>query len=239
MRFKEIIKEGNFKEKLILLSIPVILTVYIYHGMPSSFANFFPSFSASTLFSDFYSHIYQFISVFILLFLFPAFIVKFIFKERLKNYGFSLGDKKYGFKFVLFTIPFVIFPIIWFASNMANIQAEYPMSKSMLTSTGYIAIYEFFYIFYYFGWEFFFRGYILFGLRERFGNFYSILIQTIPSVLLHIGKPEGETIGAIIVGIGFGYLALRTKSIFWPFLIHLFCGVVLDIFIIIQTIITA
>ena len=53
----------------------------------------------------------------------------------------------------------------------------------------------------------------------------SILLQTIPFVLLHLGKPELETISTIITGILFGYVAYRGKS-FWPaFIIHMFINV--------------
>jgi membrane protease YdiL (CAAX protease family) len=47
----------------------------------------------------------------------------------------------------------------------------------------------------------------------------------IPFVLLHLGKPELETISCLFTGILFGYIAYRGKS-FWPvFLIHLFINV--------------
>ncbi|MEA1959377.1 MAG: CPBP family intramembrane glutamic endopeptidase [Chloroflexota bacterium] len=73
-------------------------------------------------------------------------------------------------------------------------------------------------------WEFFYRGYLLFGLRERFKE-GAILLQTIPFVLMHLGKPELETISTIFTGIIFGYVAYRGKS-FWPaFIIHLFINI--------------
>jgi len=72
--------------------------------------------------------------------------------------------------------------------------------------------------------EFLYRGFLLFGLKEKFGE-ASILIQTIPFVLMHLGKPEIETISTIITGILFGYVCLRGKS-YWPaFFIHLFINV--------------
>ncbi len=233
MQLKEVLKKGDLKTKIILFSIPLILSAYIYYGMPERFVQIFSPLTSRPFF-DFYSHIYQFLSVFILFFLLPCIIIKFLFKGNLKDYGLSWGDKKYGLKFVFIVIPLIALPVIYLSSKMPEFQAEYPLAKSIIHFSNYLIIYELFYVFYYIGWEFFFRGYILFGLREKFGDIYAILIQTIPSVLLHIGKPLNETIGAIVVGIGFGYLALRTRSIFWPLLIHLFCGVALDIFIIIQ-----
>jgi uncharacterized protein len=51
------------------------------------------------------------------------------------------------------------------------------------------------------------------------------LIQMIPFALLHLGKPELETVSTLITGILFGYVAYRGRS-YWPaFFIHLFINV--------------
>ncbi len=72
--------------------------------------------------------------------------------------------------------------------------------------------------------EFIYRGFLLFGLKEKFKE-GSILIQVIPFVLLHLGKPEIETISTLLTGILFGYVAYRGRS-YWPaFIIHLFINV--------------
>ena len=72
--------------------------------------------------------------------------------------------------------------------------------------------------------EYIYRGFLLFGLKRDFGE-GAILIQMIPFTLLHAGKPEVETIGCILTGLYFGYVAYRTNSI-WPvFVIHLFANV--------------
>jgi membrane protease YdiL (CAAX protease family) len=69
--------------------------------------------------------------------------------------------------------------------------------------------------------EFFFRGFVLFGLKDKFKE-GSIIVQMIPFVLVHLGKLELETLSTILTGILFGYIAYRGKS-FWPvYFIHLF-----------------
>ncbi|MCB9250428.1 MAG: CPBP family intramembrane metalloprotease [Ignavibacteriales bacterium] len=84
-------------------------------------------------------------------------------------------------------------------------------------------IYELLLLLFLFSWEFIFRGFILFGLEKRFG-LYAIFIQMIPFVILHNGKPFLETFASIFGGLFLGYLALRTRSILYGFLIH---GVIL------------
>lgn len=72
---------------------------------------------------------------------------------------------------------------------------------------------------YMFAWEFLFRGYMLFGLEKSIGK-SAILVQLIPFVLLHLGKPFLETLACIPGGFGFGYLAYRTRSFLSCFIIH-------------------
>jgi membrane protease YdiL (CAAX protease family) len=50
----------------------------------------------------------------------------------------------------------------------------------------------------------------------------------IPFVLLHSGKPFIETFASIFGGLFLGYLALRTRSMFFGFMIHAIVLVTLD-----------
>jgi membrane protease YdiL (CAAX protease family) len=72
---------------------------------------------------------------------------------------------------------------------------------------------------YMFAWEFFFRGYILFGLEKSIGK-SAIFVQAIPFVLLHLHKPLLETLACIPTGFIFGYIAYRTRSFLPCFIIH-------------------
>jgi len=73
---------------------------------------------------------------------------------------------------------------------------------------------------YMFAWEFLFRGYMLFGLERSIGK-SAIFVQTIPFVLLHLGKPFLETLVCIPGGFILGYIAYRTRSFLPCFIIHL------------------
>ncbi|MEE8179696.1 MAG: type II CAAX endopeptidase family protein [bacterium] len=231
MRFIETLKEGDWKIKILLLSVPVILLVYIYHGMDEAFARYFSHLS-NLYYFDIYRYVYQFLTTLVLFFLFPLIIIKLVFKEKLKNYGLTLGDKRYGLRFIIITIPLIVTPIIILGSHMPQVRAEYPLSKLVQDNASVFLLYEFSYVLlYYVGWEFFFRGYMLFGLREKFGDAYAILLQVIPSALLHFNKPESEFLGSIVLGIVLGYLALRTRSILYPLIIHSCIGVFTDLFV--------
>ena len=72
-----------------------------------------------------------------------------------------------------------------------------------------------------FGWEFMFRGFLLFGYAKKFGE-EAIWIQAVPFAMAHIGKPEIETLSTVFGGFIFGWVAWRTKSFLYPFIIHLY-----------------
>lgn len=72
---------------------------------------------------------------------------------------------------------------------------------------------------YMFAWEFLFRGYMLFGLEKSIGK-SAIFVQTIPFVMMHLGKPFLETLACIPGGFILGYIAYRTRSFLPCFIIH-------------------
>ncbi len=216
---------------VILLSAPVLLTLYRYHGYPQFFYEYFPQFKTMVN-GDLVARFWQFGVFFVLMFILPALYIKLGMKSSLRRFGWGWGDVKYGLRWLI-TIPLLVAPIIFIASKMPGLRVEYPLAKSLLTDQTHLFVYETAYVlFYYVAWEFFFRGFILFGLKDRFGAVNAILIETISSCLVHIDKPEGEIIGSIVVGILFGMIALRSRSIWYVFLIHASIGVLTGIFII-------
>jgi len=236
---KKFIKASGFNRKdidtyIILLSAPLLLTLYWYYGSAGQFGKYFPGLLKNSLF-DLYSHQLQFFVFFLLMMAIPVLFIKFRLKKPLGEFGFSLGDKKFGLTFVLLAVPFIITPLIFIAAKMPDIQSEYPLAKILHSRHDLIIWYEAIYVvFYYIAWEFYFRGFLLFGLKDKFGSMNAILIQTISSCLIHIGKPDGETIGAIVVGIIFGMIALRTRSFWYVFILHASLGVLTDLFVLLN-----
>lgn len=226
------IEKKDINAFIILLSAPVLLTLYYYHGCAPRFAQYFPVLEENPLIGLF-NTLWQFGVFFALMFLIPLFFIKFRLKTPLRDFGVSLGDKKFGLIMVLLVIPFIVAPLIYIGSRFPDLRAEYPLAKILLQRHDLVLWYELAYVlFYYTTWEFFFRGFLLFGLREKYGDMAAILIQTISSCLIHLGKPESEIMGSIVVGILFGVIALRTRSIWYVFAIHAGIGVLTDLFII-------
>ena len=90
--------------------------------------------------------------------------------------------------------------------------------------------------FYMFCWEFFFRGFLLFGLQKsRLGSWGAVIVQALLFALLHwssdpnASKPLAEVASALPGGIILGILALRTRSFVYGFLAHWAISLTLDV----------
>jgi membrane protease YdiL (CAAX protease family) len=164
------------------------------------------------------------IVVFLLL---PMFIVKFIFKENLSEYGFQFqGIRKHLWIYMLLII--VMIPIVFFISQTPAFLSKYPFYHiTQKEQLRYFLIWEIIYILQFVAIEFFFRGFLLHGIKHRFG-YYAVLIAMIPYCMIHFGKPISETLGAIIAGSVLGFLSLNTNSIWLGILVHVTVAITMD-----------
>jgi len=214
-----IIKGLDKKVIIIFLSIAVLQTVSYYFTSRRFFRlNLFP------FFEDYENvflieYLYWFIGDFFTYFLIPLVIIRILLKERIKDYGLSLGEYKAGITITLLFLALML-PLVWIVSALPAFSQTYPHLSSAKSSWRIFLLYETGMLIYMFSWEFVWRGFMLFGLKEKFG-YYAVLIQMIPFLILHNGKPAPETFGAIIAGIALGILALRTNSIVYCVITHM------------------
>ncbi|HSV31149.1 MAG TPA: CPBP family glutamic-type intramembrane protease [Atribacteraceae bacterium] len=103
----------------------------------------------------------------------------------------------------------------------------YPMYRPAAQSVQEFFVFQGFVAVTMYVWEFFCRGFLLFGLAKKMGR-YAILVQLIIFTLLHRGKPE--YLISIVGGLGMGIFAFEAKTFFPVFLLHLSVSVLLDIF---------
>jgi len=213
----------------ILLVVPVVLTVWVYQGKRDSWARLFAGFRGPWP-GDVYGALYEFGTAFILMFALPALISTVWLKRDLHEFGLQRGDTRRGLRMVGMGLPLALL-IAYLAARDPFIRAEYPLAKGVMPHLALFALVEACYLVYYLGWEFFFRGFMLFGLQRHYGPLAAILIQVIPSTLAHIGKPYSETWAALLGGLVLGYIAIRTRSIFYPMVLHAAVGIGTDLFI--------
>ncbi len=147
----------------------------------------------------------------ILYLLIPLFIILVAFRDNPRDYGFTFGDWKVGLILTALGI-ILIAPVLWLVGRGASMESYYKPQLVGLPWNTFIDL---------FGWEFMFRGFILFAYARKFGP-EALWLQAVPFALAHISKPEVETLSTIFGGFAFGWVAYRTKSFVYPFLIHWF-----------------
>lgn len=105
------------------------------------------------------------------------------------------------------------------------------LTVNPFTSAPWLMLYaEASYGMYLFCWEFFFRGYLLFGLQKSLGSVAAVILQAIAFGLLHWGKPE--MIPSFAGGIVLGMLALNAKSFLPAFVLHWAASISLDVLVV-------
>ncbi len=133
------------------------------------------------------------------------------------DFGLRLGDVRKWGAYVGITC-LVGAPILYAASRMPAFQSYYDIQNFDLWRYLWVTSATLL------GSEFLFRGFLIFGLRDALKE-ASILVQMIPFVMVHFGKPELETLSTILTGLYFGFIVYRTRS-FWPaFIIHMFINI--------------
>ncbi len=140
--------------------------------------------------------------------IFPILTIIIFLRKNPLDFGLRIGEYRVWIPYVVAFLIIAV-PVLYFTSDMSSVQGYYRTHRGFdfMKYALQMGVYML-------GWEFLFRGYMLFGLKDKFRE-GSIIIQMIPFALLHIGKPEIETISTIFSGLLWGYICYRGKS-FWP-----------------------
>lgn len=166
--------------------------------------------------------------IFTCYFILPVILITTVLKQSLIDYGISFKGVFNGYKIYLTFFLFML-PLVIGVSFSESFQHKYPFynPKNESLYPNFI-IWQCFYFLQFFALEFFFRGFMVHGLKKQFG-FYSIFIMMIPYCMIHFQKPMPETIGAIIAGIVLGSLSLKSRSIWLGVAIHYSVAITMDI----------
>ena len=158
----------------------------------------------------------------------PMIVVRFIGMKPIDigwKFRGTSGHWKYYAILLAIAVPFVVV-----ASTTAEFQERYPLFEVFRGQEGAwsdLRIWWIFYVLQFVAVETFFRGFLVLGLAKRFGQ-ASIFIATIPYLMIHFSKPPVEALAAIVGGIVMGYLAYRTKSVWWGIALHVSVAALMD-----------
>lgn len=159
----------------------------------------------------------------------PVLVIRYVLKDKVSNYGTRVkGIWPHGKTyFILFavSVPFVVF-----ASYTAAFQAKYPF-YDLVGGEGLwpnMTVWWVVYAIQFMALEFFFRGFLIHGLKHRLG-YMAIYVMAVPYNMLHFNKPLLEALAAIGGAIVLGSLSLRSRSVWWGAWLHISIAATMDI----------
>jgi membrane protease YdiL (CAAX protease family) len=216
------------REWFLVLGTLCLVVIWLYFGSPAFFVRTWGAALAGDPWLDWYRFLYYHANALVLLGAIPLAVMRWGFGVRPAALGIQVGDAAWGVRYLAVGIV-VVTPLIYLSSLDPAFQREYPLTRLAGQSAGTWVLWELTYLLYYLGWEAYFRGTLLFGLRERLGTGGALAFETAVSTLVHIGKPFGEILGAAPAGFLFGAAALRSRSVLWPLLLHWYLGALMDV----------
>ena len=152
--------------------------------------------------------------------LIPFLIILFVFRRPLSHYGFST---EYLGKSILWWIPIALLVILMTypgAKSEKNL-AMYPQIRVSEWNRGLLITSALSWITYLIGYEFLFRGFLLFTCLESFGYWPAIIINLCLYSLFHLHKGAREAFGSLFFGFLLCYLTLYLGSFWFAFFAHI------------------
>jgi len=147
--------------------------------------------------------------------------------QRLRDFHVSLRGFFSHLWIYLLMFSLILFAVIE-ASTTASFRHTYPFYRMANRSQFDLWTWEALYAAQFLSLEFFFRGFLLEGLRKALGA-NAIFVMIVPYCMIHYGKPLPETLGAIGAGVILRTLAMRTRSIWGGVMIHVGVAVTMDV----------
>jgi membrane protease YdiL (CAAX protease family) len=158
----------------------------------------------------------------------PVLTIRWGFGERVRDYGIKL-EGAFADSWVYGVMLAIAWPFIFLFSAQAGFLATYPFLHLEKGESlwPYFWCWELLYFLQFFGIEFFFRGFLVHGLRQRFGA-YAIVVMMVPYCMLHFRKPMPECLASIVGALVLGFMSLRTRSIWMGTAIHITIAGLMD-----------
>jgi len=230
----------DYRPMVCLVLVSVTLAIHDYYGgrnfYQSSLEPLLRSFEASgwsflqvDKYNSLYVNLWWSLSRIVGYVVAPLAVWKLVFPEDsildmgLRTRGFLSHAWIYGLCLV------IVFIAMALLSRQKDFLDYYPFYKGASRSWFDLLTWECAYFAQFFALEFYFRGWMLAALRRTMGA-AAIFVMAVPYCMIHFGKPYLEAHGAIIAGIVLGSLAMRTKSIYAGFLVHITVAGLMDYF---------
>jgi membrane protease YdiL (CAAX protease family) len=146
------------------------------------------------------------------LFLIVPIVTLLLLGERPVDYGLRVGEWRIGLALAV-TFAALVTPIILIVAGLPDFDLYYRHDPARLLGAviGHVMDVT--------AAEFLFRGFLMWTLIRIAGPM-GVVLATLPFVFTHLGKPELEVLSTFFGGLGFGWLAWRTRSVLYGVLLH-------------------
>jgi membrane protease YdiL (CAAX protease family) len=150
----------------------------------------------------------------------PVLVILYVFKKPVADYGWNTDSL---LKSIIWWIPVSVVVIIinFLISRDEHHLSQYPQIRSSHWNPGLILLNALSWIVYLAGYEFMFRGFLLFSCLESFGLWPAIVINLSLYSLVHLPKGTRETIGSIFLGFILCYATIQLGSWWFAFGVHI------------------
>ena len=151
--------------------------------------------------------------------LIPVLVILLVFRMPVNSFG---SDTDFLVKSIIWWVPAALLVIVinYFASRNEYHLAQYPQIRAKQWNSGLITLSAISWITYLAGYEFMFRGFLLFSCLESFGFWPAIIINISLYSLVHLPKGSKETMGSIFFGFILSYSTIVLGSFWFAFMVH-------------------
>ena len=160
------------KATIILLTSTVLMLTWAYFASPQFLADRFATAGDDGRAAG---AVGAFVGCFVLLGVVPALVITVLFRERLADYGVGWGVPGRTWLATAVLVPIFIL-VAYTARTDASLLSKFPINPRAGDSVPAFALHAAPYLLFYIGWEFHFRGYLLFGLRDAIGPANAVLV---------------------------------------------------------------
>ncbi len=153
-------------------------------------------------------------------------------KRKVSDYYLSVRGF-FAHAWIYFALYALVLVAVIIVSFNPQYQKLYPFYPHASRSVADLVAWELLYGIQFFALEFFFRGFLIEGLR-KWAGYGAVFIAVVPYCMLHFGKTFSETCGSILAGIALGTLAMRYRSIWGGVFLHWSIAITMDVVSLIQ-----
>lgn len=158
-----------------------------------------------------------------------ALVIRYVFRQEMRQFG--LGFRGIGKHAWIYGVLLAIsVPGILYASTSPAFLSKYPFLDPVVGDPLFPDMYLWWIVYaaQFVALEFFFRGFLVHGLKRRLG-FAAVFVMAVPYAMIHFQKPMLEAVMAIGGGVVLGTLSLGTRSIWWGAALHIAIAGTMDV----------